>query len=79
MKYREKLLKLGLNIAYYRKLKSYSQEQLAEKTGISVSFISKLENPNVFIGISFENICKISNALGIKESSLLDFRDTDTE
>ncbi len=74
MKYSEKLLNLGLNIAYYRKYRSFTQEQLAEKTGISASFVTKLENPNIFIGITFEKLCRIANALNISEMDLLNFR-----
>lgn len=74
MTYGEKLIALGLNIAYYRKLKLMTQEQLAEKANISISTIRKLENPNIFIGITFEKICLIANALDITESELLKFR-----
>ena len=74
MTYGEKLISLGLNIAYYRKLRLMTQEQLAEKANISISTIRKLENPNIFIGITFEKMCLIANALDITESELLDFR-----
>lgn len=74
MTYGEKLIALGLNIAYYRKLRLMTQEQLAEKANVSLSTIRKLENPNIFIGISFEKICLISNALDITECELLNFR-----
>ena len=74
MTYGEKLIALGLNIAYYRKLRFMTQEQLAEKANISISTIRKLENPNIFIGITFEKMCLIANALDITESELLDFR-----
>ena len=74
MTYGEKLIALGLNIAYYRKLRLMTQEQLAEKANISISTIRKLENPNIFICITFEKMCLIANALDITESELLDFR-----
>lgn len=74
MTYGEKLIALGLNIAYYRKLRLMTQEQLAEKAHISISTIRKLENPNIFIGITFETMCLIANALDVTESELLDFR-----
>ena len=74
MTYGEKLIALGLNIAYYRKLRLMTQEQLAEKANISISTIRKLENPNIFIGITFEKMCLIAKALDITESELLDFR-----
>ena len=44
-----KYIQLGLNIAYYRKLQGYTQEELAELTGISRSHISALERLILFI------------------------------
>jgi transcriptional regulator with XRE-family HTH domain len=78
MRYSEKLLRLGLNITYYRKYRLLTQEQLAEKANISTSFVAKLENPNIFVGITFEKLCKIANALDITEIELLDLRITHT-
>ena len=74
MTYGEKLIALGLNIAYYRKLRLLTQEKLAEKAHISISTIRKLENPNMFTGVTFEKICLLATALGVTESELLDFR-----
>ncbi len=74
MTYGEKLIALGLNIVYYRKLRLLTQEKLAEKANVSLSTIRKLENPNMFTGVSFEMICKISSALNISESELLNFK-----
>lgn len=74
MTYGEKLIALGLNIAYYRKLRLLTQEKLAEKAGVSLSTIRKLENPNMFAGVTFEKICRLATALGVTESELLDFR-----
>ena len=37
--FREKFRVLGLKIAYYRKLRGMTQEQLAEAIGRSVSFV----------------------------------------
>lgn len=34
---------IGINIAYYRKLKKYTQMQLAQKTNISLSYMAKIE------------------------------------
>ena len=74
MEYLDKLVALGLNVAYYRKLRLMTQEQLAEKAKISVSTIRKLENPNMLSGITFEMICRISDALDVPEYELLKFR-----
>ena len=44
---RDKYIALGLNIAYYRKRQGMTQEQLAEKAGISRSYLGEIEAPNM--------------------------------
>ena len=72
--YREKYRLLGLRIAYYRKRKGYTQEQLAEKIGMSWSFLSQLEANNgaVTKGMSLNTLFSIAEALEIPASELLD-------
>lgn len=71
--YREKYRLLGLRIAYYRKRKGYTQEQLAEKIGMSWSFLSQLEANNgaVTKGMSLNTLFSIADALEISSSELL--------
>lgn len=70
----EKYTELGLNIAFYRKKKSLTQEQLAEKAGISRSHLSAIEAPNIVKPFSIELLFKIADALEIQPSLLLEFR-----
>lgn len=70
----EKYTELGLNIAFYRKKKSFTQEQLAEKAGISRSHLSAIEAPNIVKPFSIELLFKIADALEIQPSLLLEFR-----
>lgn len=35
---------IGINIAYYRKLKKYTQMKLAQETNISLSYMAKIES-----------------------------------
>ena len=42
--YKMNLIKIGLKIAYYRKLRGFTQEQLAEKIGYTEKSVSKWEN-----------------------------------
>lgn len=65
--------KMGLNIAYYRKLSGYTQEALAEKLGIDQTHMSKIEVASV--GISLDTLFSLSAALDIPPSRLLEFRD----
>lgn len=66
-------MKIGLNIAYQRKLKKMSQLDLAEKAGISRTHISNIEAPNMPTALSIETLLDIADALEIPASQLLDF------
>ena len=68
-------IKLGLNIAYNRKLAGFTQEQLAEACGISRTHISNIEAPNMIKSISLETLFNIARALHVSASKLLEFRD----
>ena len=56
---------IGLNIAYYRKLKGLTQLQLAEKINISRTHMSNIEAPNMVTPISLEVIFNIADSLEI--------------
>jgi DNA-binding Xre family transcriptional regulator len=56
-----------------RKKKGMTLEQLAEKTGLSVSQISKIENNKR--GWSVESLSKLADALGVKVAELIDASD----
>lgn len=66
-------IQIGLKVSYYRKLKSYTQEQLAEKLNCSVSFIGQIEAPNIYKAISLDTLFKIAEALEIPPYKLLYF------
>lgn len=70
-----KYIQLGLNIAYYRKLQGYTQEELAELSGISRSHISAIEAPNVIHNVSLEVLFNLAAALRIEPYKLLEFRE----
>lgn len=69
--YLEQYRKLGLKISYYRKLKGYTQEQLAEKLEKSLAFIGAVEAPNVDRTISLDTLFDISAVLEIPPYKLL--------
>lgn len=64
---------IGLNIAYYRKMKGLTQLQLAEAVNISRTHISNIEAPNVPTSISLETLLDIADVLEIPSSKLLEF------
>jgi len=58
-------LQLGLKIAYYRKLKGYTQESLAERIDCSAAFIGHVEAPNIKKSVSLDTLFAISKALDV--------------
>ena len=64
---------IGLKVAYYRKLKGYTQEQFAERLGVDTSFIGQIEAVNINKAISLDTLFRISKALEIPPCKLLDF------
>ena len=60
-----KFLQLGLKIAYYRKLKGMTQEQLAEVIDRSPAFIGHVEAPNIRKAISLDTLFDIASALDV--------------
>jgi len=71
--YADKYRKLGLKIAYYRKLRGYTQEQLAERLNMNPAYIGHVEAPNIDKAISMDTLFGISEALNVPASKLLDF------
>lgn len=63
--------RLGITIAYYRKLAGLTQAELAEKVDISSTFMAQVEAPNVICGISLETLFKLAKALGVTPAKLL--------
>ena len=72
---RDKYIALGLNIAYYRKKEGMTQDQLAEKAGLSRSYLGEIEAPNMITTMSLEVVFNIAKVLGIPVAKLFDFRD----
>ena len=73
-KYINKFRIIGLNIAYYRKLRGLTQLQLAELVNVSRTHISNIEAPNMPTSISLEKLYDIADVLNIPPSYLLDDR-----
>lgn len=68
-KYRQ----LGLKIAYYRKLRGLTQEQLAEQIGLSPAFLGHIEAPNIETGVSLDTLFDIAQALDVPPYRFLQF------
>lgn len=74
-KHEQEYKMIGLNIAYYRKLKGISQLQLAEIISLSRTHISNIEAPNMPTAISLETLLDIADALDVPAKKLLDFHE----
>ena len=70
-KNRDRFIQIGIAIAMLRKLKGMSQEQLAEKAGISRSLLSAIEAPGIANGFSLEVFFDIADALEIDPADLI--------
>ena len=60
---RKELIVLGEEIKKFRKRRGFSQEKLAEISGLHRTYISDIERGQR--NVSFLNLVKIANALGI--------------
>lgn len=69
--YFEQYRKIGLKISYYRKLKGFTQEQLAEKINKNLAFIGAVEAPNVNRTVSLDTLFDIAYTLEIPPYKLL--------
>lgn len=73
-KYAEKYIRIGLNIAYYRKLCGMTQLQLAEAVNISRTHMSNIEAPNVPTSVSLDTLFEIADILDVDITSLFDLK-----
>ncbi|MBC8547817.1 helix-turn-helix transcriptional regulator [Clostridiaceae bacterium NSJ-31] len=73
--FEEQHRQIGLKIAYYRRYRNLTQEQLAERTGLSLVFLGHVEAPNVSKAISLDTLFLIAQALEIPAYKFLIFED----
>lgn len=65
---------MGLLIAYYRKLKGYTQERFAELLGISAGYLSQVESQSKVQPVSLDLLFDMADVLEIEPRQLLDFK-----
>ena len=61
--YKEQYRQIGIKIAYYRKLRGLTQEELAEQVGVTPAFIGHLEAPNISKALSLDTLFDIAAVL----------------
>ncbi len=69
----ERYIELGYAISYYRKHAGLTQEQVAEKVGISRQHIGAIEAPNMVRALSLDLLFNIATVLGVEPYKLLLF------
>lgn len=62
------------NIKYYRKRLGYTQEQLAELSDLSVSYIKQIESKREFKNVSLTTLLKLAKTLEISIHNLFEDR-----
>ena len=65
---RERYRNLGLNISYYRKLRGFSQEKLAEQVNISRTHMSRIETADC--AVSLDVVFNLADALAVEPYKL---------
>ena len=73
--YESEYRQLGLHIAYYRKLRGLTQEQLAEKVDRTPAFIGHVEAPNIKKAVSLDTLFQIASVLDVPAYKFLQFDD----
>ena len=71
----EKYRQIGLKIAFYRKLRGLTQEELAELAGLTPAYIGHLEAPNIIKALSLDALFDIAEALQVPAHKLLLFEE----
>lgn len=74
-KYESEYRQLGLKIAYFRKLRGLTQEELAEQIDKSSAFIGHVEAPNINKAVSLDTLFDIAEALDVPAHKFLTFED----
>ncbi len=59
------------NLKYFRYIKGYSQEKLAEISDLSASYIKQIEAGRTFKNVSFTTLVKLSKALDVEMFELV--------
>ena len=72
-KFEEEYKKIGLKVAYYRKLQGLTQEKLANKLGVATSYIGQIEAAGMYKPISLTTLLRIAEALDTPAYKFLEF------
>jgi transcriptional regulator with XRE-family HTH domain len=68
-------INIGIKIGYYRRIRGYTQAQLAERAKISSGYLSQVEAPGMAVAISLETLLSLAEALEVPPAKLFEFED----
>ena len=71
LKHSERYKNIGIRISKYRNKRGLTQEDLANAVGVSYSYITQIEAPNVVKKMSLEVLFDIADFLQIDIKNLL--------
>jgi len=71
----KEICRIGLRIAYFRKVRNMTQAELAEKVNINKNYLSHIECGNANKSISLPLLIRISKVLNVKLAVLVDLDD----
>ena len=71
VKHNEKYKEIGKKVSEYRLKKGLTQEDLANAVGVSYSYITQIEAPNVVKRMSLEVLFDIAETLDVNIKDLL--------
>lgn len=63
---------IGAKIMYFRKMKKYTQEELAFRASISASYLSRIERGVYKKGFPISTLMKIAKALEVELSAIFE-------
>ena len=73
--YESEYMQIGLKIAYYRKLRGLTQEQLADRIKKTPAYIGHIEAPNIIKAMSLDTLFDIAIVLDVPAYKFLIFDD----
>lgn len=69
----KRFIQIGLKIAYYRKMNEMTQDQLAERIGITSKYLSQVETPSCVQPVSLKTLFAIADLFHIPPHKFLEF------
>ena len=71
--YQSEYKKLGVRVAYIRRQRDWTQQDVANLLNSEAAYVSRIERGTV--GLSLDTLFKVARALDVPAYVLLDFRD----